>query len=156
MSATAAIVKPTQLPGRQFLRQKRIGRPPTILVAEDHEDTRDLLCTVLGMWGYRVVEACNGLEAVEAAARERPALILMDGSLPFLDGLSATRRIRENALLGQVKILALNGWGSQSYNDAALAAGCDDCIVKPFDSEQLRQHLVPLLDASVIAEAIPH
>ena len=60
---------------------------PTILVVEHHDDTRDMLHTLLEMWGYRVLEAVNGLEAVEAAAREKPQLILMDGRLPFLDGL---------------------------------------------------------------------
>ena len=109
-----------------------------------------MLCTLLSMWGYRVVEACNGLEAVEAASRERPALILMDGSLPFLDGLGATRRIRENGLGDQVKILALNGWGPK-YHAAAFAAGCDDCIEKPFNIDQLRRYLVPLV--ALCAEA---
>jgi CheY-like chemotaxis protein len=63
-------------------------------------------------WGFRAVEACNGLEAVEAALREKPQLILMDSRLPLIDGLEATRRIRENGHLDQVKILALNGSGS--------------------------------------------
>jgi DNA-binding response OmpR family regulator len=109
----------------------------TILIVEDHDDSREMLRVLFQMWGFRVVEACNGLEAVETAARERPALILMDGSLPFLDGLGATRLIREKALLDEVKIVALNGWGSPSYDSAALAAGCDDCLVKPLDFEQL-------------------
>jgi len=89
-------------------------------------------------WGFRVVEACNGLEAVEAALREKPQLILMDSRLPFIDGLEATRRIRENGLLDQVKILALNGSGSPRYHAEALAAGCNDSIEKPFDIERLR------------------
>jgi DNA-binding response OmpR family regulator len=109
----------------------------TILIVEDHEDTREMLRILFQMWGFRVVEACNGLAAVETATRERPALILMDGSLPFLDGLGATRLIREKAYLDKVKIVALNGWGSPSYDSAALAAGCDDCFAKPLDFEQL-------------------
>jgi len=88
------------------------ARQPMILVVEDHDDTREMLHMLLERWGCRVVEACNGLEAVEAASRERPQLILMDSRLPFLDGLEATRRIRENGLRDQVKILALNGSGS--------------------------------------------
>lgn len=140
--------KPSEPVNVDLLSRTRTSGKPTVLVVEDHEDTRDMLHMLLEMWGCRVVEACNGLEAVEAAALERPELILMDGSLPFLDGLGATRRIRENALLGQVKILAVNGWATPSYNDAALAAGCDDCIEKPFDFERLRKYLVPLFDAS--------
>ncbi len=115
---------------------------PTILVVEDHDDTREMLCMFLAGLGFRVVEACNGLEAVEAASRESPQLILMDGRLPLLDGLEATRRIRENALLDHVKILALNGSGSPDYHAEALAAGCDDSIEKPFDIERLRTYLV--------------
>jgi DNA-binding response OmpR family regulator len=75
-------------------------------------------------------------------------MILMDGSLPFLDGLGATRRIRENGLRDQVKILALDGWGIPSYHAAALAAGCDDSIKKPLDFDRLRKYLTPLLDKS--------
>ncbi|HEU4713905.1 MAG TPA: response regulator [Pyrinomonadaceae bacterium] len=117
------------------------ARQPTILVVEDHDDTREMLHTLLEMWGCRVVQACNGLEAVEAASRERPQLILMDGRLPFLDGLEATRRIRANGLRDQVKILALNGTGSPRYHAEALAAGCDDSIEKPFDLDRLRRYL---------------
>ena len=118
------------------------ARQPTILVVEDHDDTREMLHTILEMWGCRVVEACNGLEAVEAAARERPQLILMDGRLPFLDGLEATRRIRENGLRDQVKIVALNGSGSPRYHAEALEAGCDDSIEKPFDLDRLQRYLL--------------
>ena len=75
-------------------------------------------------------------------------MILMDGSLPFLDGLDATRRIRENGLRDQVKILALDGWGTPSYHAAALAAGCDDSIKKPLDFDRLRKYLAPLFDTS--------
>ncbi len=117
-------------------------RQPTILVVEDHDDTRAMLCLLFAGWGFRVVEACNGLEAVEAASRERPQLIVMDGRLPLLDGLEATRRIRENALLDHVKILALNGSGSPCYHAEALAAGCNDSIEKPFDIDKLRTYVL--------------
>jgi CheY-like chemotaxis protein len=117
------------------------ARQPTILVVEDHNDTREMLHTLLEMWGCRVVEACNGLEAVEAASRERPQFILMDSRLPFLDGLEATRRIRKNGLRDQVKILALNGSASPRFHADALAAGCDDSIEKPFNLDRLRTYL---------------
>jgi CheY-like chemotaxis protein len=139
MSATPYSAK-TNEPANRNLRT-RTSAKPTILIVEDHDDTREMLGVLFKMWGCRVVQACNGLEAVEAASRERPALILMDGSLPFLDGLGATRRIRANQFLDKVKIVALNGWGSPSYNAAAMAAGCDDCLVKPLDLERLRNHL---------------
>lgn len=115
---------------------------PTILVVEDHDDTREMLRMFLVGWGFLVVGACNGLEAVETASRERPQLILMDSRLPLLDGLGATRRIRENALMDHVKILALNGSGSPRFHAEALAAGSDDSIEKPFDIERLRTYVV--------------
>ena len=148
MSASLGKAKTTEPATPHYLPRLPTARRPTILVVEDHDDTREMLHTLLEMWGYRVVEACDGLEAVEAASRERPEMILMDGSLPFLDGLEATRRIRENGLRDQVKILALDGWGTPSYHAAALAAGCDDSIKKPLDFDRLRKYLTPLFDTS--------
>src|SRR4026207_1009140 len=148
MSASSGKAKTTESATRHHLPQMQNARQPTVLVVEDHDDTREMLHTLLEMWGYRVVEACDGLEAVEAASRERPEMILMDGNLPFLDGLEATRRIRENGLRDQVKILALDGWGTPSYRAAALAAGCDDSIKKPLDFDRLRKYLAPLFDPS--------
>ena len=142
MSPIPANVKSAEHATRPFSCPTRSVRQSTVLVVEDHDDTREMLCVLLESWGCRVVEACNGLEAVEAASRERPQLILMDGRLPLLDGLEATRRIRENELLDQVKILALNGSGSPSYHADALAAGCNDSIEKPFDIEKLRRYVV--------------
>jgi CheY-like chemotaxis protein len=100
-----------------------------------------MLHMLLEMWGCRVVEACNGLEAVEAASRERPQFILMDSRLPFVDGLEATRRNRKNVLRDKVKIVALNGSGSPRYHADALAAGCDDSLEKPFDLDRLQTYL---------------
>ena len=125
---SAILAKSAERPTRLFSCPARTAPRPMVLVVEDHDDTREMLHILLEMWGYRVVEACNGLEAVEAASRERPQFILMDSRLPFLDGLEATRRIRENGLRDQVKILALNGSGSPRYHADALAAGCDDSI----------------------------
>jgi len=119
----------------------RTAPQPTVLVVEDHDDTRGMLHTLLEIWGCRVVEACNGLEAVEAASRERPQFILMDSCLPLVDGLEATRRIRKNGPRDQVKILALNSSGSPQYHADALAAGCDDSIEKPFNLDRLRTYL---------------
>lgn len=142
MCASSANTKPADAQTFQSLRRTRTVLQATVLVVEDHDDTREMLCILLENWGYRVVEASDGLEAVEVALRERPQLILMDSRLPFLDGLGATRRIRRNALLSQVKILALNGSGSPAYHADALAAGCDDCIEKPFDIDKLRTYVV--------------
>ena len=138
VSANSSSAEPATLP---FSCPTPPALRPTILVVEDHDDTREMLCMLGEAWGFRVVEACNGLEAVEAALREKPQLILMDSRLPFIDGLEATRRIRENGHLDQVKILALNGSGSPRYHAEALAAGCNDSIEKPFDIERLRTYV---------------
>ena len=148
MSTSSGKAKITEPATRHSLRRTRNARQPTILLVEDHDDTREMLHMLLEMWGCRVVEARDGLEAVAAASRERPEMILMDGSLPLLDGLGATRRIRENGLRDQVKILALDGWGTPSYHAAALAAGCDDTIKKPLDFVWLRKYLAPLFHTS--------
>ena len=148
MSANLGKAKTTEPATPRYLPQMRTARKPTILVVEDHDDTREMLHTLLEMWGCRVVEARDGLEAVKAASREKPEMILMDGSLPFLDGLEATRRIRENGLGDQVKILALDGWGTPTYHAAALAAGCDDSIKKPLDFDRLHNYLIPLFNTS--------
>lgn len=137
--ANSKLAEPSTLP---FSSPSPATRQPTILVAEDHADTRELLCILLKGWGFRVIEAADGLEAVEIAAKERPQLILMDGRLPLLDGLDATRRIRENALLNDVKIVALSGSASPRYHAEALAAGCDDSLPKPFDFDRLRTTVV--------------
>jgi len=133
--------QPAEAPPHRYLLASRTVSQPTILVVEDHDDTREMLHLLLEGWGCRVVEACNGLEAVEAAKRERPHVILMDSRLPFVDGLEATRRIRQNGLREPVKIFAINGSGSPVYHIEALAAGCDDSITKPLDFDQLRTYV---------------
>lgn len=125
-------------------------KKPLVLVVENHEDTRLMLRTLLEMKGCRVAEAGDGLEAVEIANRESPELILMDGVLPLLDGLSATRLIREQNLRN-IKIVAISGDARPVFQAAALAAGCDDCLIKPFDFLRLNSILGSLFDTSAIA-----
>jgi CheY-like chemotaxis protein len=107
------------------------------LVAEDHEDTRFLLKTLLNFRGLAVVEASNGEEAVELAGRELPDLILMDGSLPLLDGCTATRRVRSLARLSDVPIVFLSGHADEASQAAARDAGCDEYMTKPLDTALL-------------------
>jgi two-component system, cell cycle response regulator DivK len=116
------------------------GAPPQgcacgakVLVAEDHDDTRSLLRALLEQRGLSVVEAEDGVKAVDAAEREHPDLILMDGGLPLLDGFAVTRRLREVPALAAVPIVFLSGHAGPQHLAAALDAGCDDYIVKPFD-----------------------
>ena len=114
---------------------------PTVLVVEDFEDNRFMMRRLLEMSGYRVVEAVNGKQAVEKAESERPDIILMDLSLPLLDGLAATRRIRERDGLGKVPIVAVSAHDSADFHAEALAAGCNEYVTKPIDFDQLVQLL---------------
>ena len=115
------------------------------LVVEDFEDSRFMMRQLLELAGYRVVEATDGEEAVELAVTEQPELILMDLSLPKLDGLTATRRIRQHQGLGRVPIVAVSAHDSPGSRSEALAAGCDEYVTKPIDFDQLSSLLHRLL-----------
>ena len=127
----------------------RNGINYTVLVVEDFEDNRFMMRRLLEMSGYRVVEAINGEEAVEIAKRERPGLILMDLSLPLLDGLAATRRIRQHKELRDVPIVAVSAHDTADYHADALAAGCNDYVTKPIDFDQLEALLGRLLPKNI-------
>ena len=117
----------------------------TIMVVEHFEDNRFMMRRLLEMSGYRVVEAENGQEAVELARSEHPNLILMDLSLPVLDGLAATRRIREYTELRAVPIVAVSAHDTADFHADALAAGCNEYVTKPIDFGQLDDLLGRLL-----------
>jgi len=119
--------------------------PLTIMVVEDFEDNRFMMRRLLEMSGYQVLEAINGEEAVRLAQRERPHLILMDLSLPQLDGLAATRRIRQHPELRAVPIVAVSAHDTADFHADALAAGCNDYVTKPIDFDQLEELLNRLL-----------
>jgi CheY-like chemotaxis protein len=116
-----------------------------VLVAEDHEDSRCLFRYFLESRGYRVVEAGDGLEAVAAAERERPDLVVMDASLPVLDGFEATRRLRAQEPSRGLPIVMVSGYATPADRENALAAGCSDYLTKPLELEQLARVLERLL-----------
>ena len=109
--------------------------PRTILVVDDFDDTRLLLRTWLERRGFRVVEAENGIQAINRAETEAPDLIIMDVQMPELDGLSATRRIRKT--LDAVPILAVSAYGADQFREQALAAGCNEYVSTPFEPDAL-------------------
>jgi two-component system cell cycle response regulator DivK len=121
-----------------------------ILVVEDDDDNRFVMKTLLELRGYRVIEASNGREAVELAAREKPDLILMDLKMPVLNGLAATRSIRQRANAGarRVPIVALSAYDPAQHRTVAMAAGCDDYVLKPIDYERLERLIESLLAGS--------
>jgi CheY-like chemotaxis protein len=113
-------------------REKKI-----FLLVEDFEDSRFMMRRLLELAGYSVVEASDGEQAVALAVREKPALILMDLSLPKLDGLAATRQIRQYKDLGNTPIVAISAHDSPETRTEALDAGCDEYVTKPIDFDQL-------------------
>jgi CheY-like chemotaxis protein len=119
----------------------------TIIVADDSSDIRQMLRFMLELRGYRVLEAGNGQEAVELAQLGCPDLILMDLNMPVLDGLTATRRLREHEEMCRVPIVAISANGKQSCHAAALAAGCNECLTKPVSLHELDHLLHRLLAA---------
>lgn len=121
----------------------------TVLVVEDFEDNRFLMRRLLEMSGFGVLEATNGEEAVSIAKQEHPDLVLMDLSLPLLDGLAATRRIRKCDDLKQIPIIAVSAHDTSDFHTEAMAAGCNDYVTKPIDFDQLEQVINKLLEGKV-------
>lgn len=107
-----------------------------ILVVEDVDFNRDLVVQLLED-KYHVIEAVNGQEGVSIAEKERPELILMDLSLPVMDGWEATRILKANSELGSIPVIALTAHAMKGDEEKALAAGCDDYLLKPLDEDEL-------------------
>jgi two-component system, cell cycle response regulator DivK len=116
-----------------------------VLLVEDTEDNRFMMKRLLEMSGYDVVEAVNGEEAVNLASAEHPDVILMDLSLPVVDGLGATRRIRAMAGPRHVPIIAVSAHDTADFHSEAVAAGCDAYITKPIDFAELEELVTRLL-----------
>jgi two-component system, cell cycle response regulator DivK len=110
---------------------------PTILLVEDNEMNRDMLSRRLRRRGYDIAIAVDGGEGVRRAQQERPALILMDMSLPVLDGWEATRRLKSDPETASIPIIALTAHAMSGDEEKARAAGCDDFDVKPVDLKRL-------------------
>jgi CheY-like chemotaxis protein len=116
-----------------------------ILLVEDNEMNWDMLSRRLQRKGYEVVVATDGQQGVEMARSELPDLILMDMSLPILDGWEATRQIRENENQA-VPIIALTSHAMKGDREKALEAGCDDYDIKPIDFPRLLEKIQTLLE----------
>jgi two-component system, cell cycle response regulator DivK len=107
-----------------------------ILIVEDVEMNRDLLVQLLEE-EYELVEATDGRQGLEMAARERPDLILLDISLPEIDGWEVARRIRADEALRQIPIIAVTAHAMAGDEEKAYASGCNDYLSKPIDEEEL-------------------
>jgi CheY-like chemotaxis protein len=125
--------------------KKKASEPPTVLLVEDTEDNRFMMRRLLEMSGYRVVEAMNGEEAVKLARAETPQLILMDLSLPVIDGLAATRLIRKVPALAATPIIAVSAHDTSDFQAEAVEAGCNSYVTKPIDFNKLEKLIEQLL-----------
>src|SRR3954447_5902583 len=113
-----------------------------ILIVEDVHLNRDLLVQLLEE-EYELLTAADGAAGVELARRERPDLILMDLSLPVLDGWEATRRLKADAATRAIPVIALTAHAMRGEEERARACGCDDYLTKPIDEDRLFERLAP-------------
>ena len=121
-----------------------------ILLVEDNEMNRDMLSRRLVRKGYEIVLACDGQAGVDMAGSEAPDLILMDMSLPVLDGWEATRRIKASPATRHVPVIALTAHAMSGDRDKAIEAGCNDYDTKPIDLARLLGKIEALLAASPV------
>ena len=110
-----------------------MSAPKRVLLVEDFEDSRTGLSKLLEIEGYEVIEATDGAQAIDLALSSKPDIILMDLSLPIIDGLSATKKIKENSSLRDIPIIALSAHDVEDVQVMVTMVGCADFITKPVD-----------------------
>jgi two-component system cell cycle response regulator DivK len=113
------------------------GLPKKVLVVDDNQDSRELVVKVLKNKGYEMIEATDGEEAIEKAVGERPDLILLDISIPKLDGYEVTRRLKSREEFKETPIVALTAHAMKGDRAKALEAGCEGYISKPINIREL-------------------
>ena len=126
-------------------RGQSVGQEFLILVVDDAADNLAVICLDLQQQGYKVVTASNGEDAVRVAEQMLPNLILMDINLPELDGLAATRRIRENGALREVPVVVVTAFGTEGFQRAAYDAGASGYLTKPLDFDRMNLLIARLL-----------
>ena len=109
----------------------------TVLVVEDDRDIRELLRLTLEAEGYRVIEAENGLDGLKAASQHEPDAILIDMSMPIIDGCQVARVIRQDPRLALIPIIACTAYNRWEWRGKSILAGCTDFIAKPVDPRKL-------------------
>ena len=126
---------------------KKSARPRVLLV-DDYPDAREMYSEYLEFCGFEVVEAGNGMEALQRAADENPDIILMDLSLPVMDGWEATRRLKADNRTASIPVVALTGHALAGISEGAKRAGCDAFVTKPCLPEDLVKEIRKVLDES--------
>lgn len=126
---------------------------PVVLIAEDHQDIRQVTKLLLEMEGCSAIEAANGLEAVQAALSFQVDLILMDIEMPVMDGLEAVRCLRHNDCTRGIPIVAVTSQDNQTRQEA-IDAGCDDFLEKPLMPAVLRDALAKYVTSGINYEVL--
>jgi two-component system cell cycle response regulator DivK len=119
---------------------------PTVLLVEDNQESREGLARYLQRQGYKTLVAVDGREGVAVASAETPDIILMDMSLPILDGWEATRRLKTTPLTQAIPVIALTAHAMAGDREKALEAGCEDYEIKPVEFARLLAKIQSLLD----------
>jgi CheY-like chemotaxis protein len=123
-----------------------IPRKPLVLVVDDFADNREMYSEYLSYSGYEVIEAKNGVEALEAAQTKSPDIIIMDLSLPVMDGWEATRRLKADERTRKIPVVALTGHALAGHSKGARDAGCDSFLAKPCLPDQLVAEIKRMLE----------
>ena len=122
-------------------------RKPLVLVVDDFADNREMYSEYLSFSGYEVIEARNGKEAVDAAQQRQPDIIIMDLSLPVMDGWEATRRLKADDRTRRIPVVALTGHALAGHSKGAKEAGCDSFLAKPCLPDQLVAEIKRMLES---------
>jgi two-component system, cell cycle response regulator DivK len=124
---------------------------PRVLVVDDYADAREMYCEYLQFSGFDVCQAANGMEALEKAVDEQPDIILMDLSLPVMDGWEATRRLKADDRTATIPVVALTGHALAGISEGARQAGCDAFVTKPCLPEDLVKEIKRVLAVAAVA-----
>jgi len=119
---------------------------PRVLLVDDYPDAREMYAEYLQFSGFDVVEATNGMEALQSAVDRKPDIILMDLSLPVMDGWEATRRLKADDRTASIPVVALTGHALAGISEGAKRAGCDAFVTKPCLPEDLVKEIRKILD----------
>lgn len=129
------------------------GRAPCVLIVDDYDDNREMYAQYLQFAGMEVAEAANGREALSKTAELMPDLIVMDLSLPGIDGWQATRTIKQDPKTREILVLALTGHALEGASEGAKEAGCDGFLTKPCLPEDLCREIQRMLEAATTARS---
>jgi two-component system, cell cycle response regulator DivK len=121
---------------------------PLVLVVDDFQDNREMYAEFLAYQGFRVIQAANGVEALDQAFSNHPDIIIMDLSLPVMDGWEATRRLKADQRTNGIPVVALTGHAMQGHSKGAMEAGCDSFVAKPCLPDQLVAEIRKMLSSA--------